>query len=184
MDEPLNIVTDTDGTVKDSLGRPMVVIFHSRPNTTRRKGSRTSKKAHNEPVSSGTYEDENREKIFGFIASSGVVKHDKAVQKQIRKHVMHDHRRRQKGRSNVAPGIQFANSNNSLVVSSSQGYSRSFSTQAELSGSLDPFAQYPIKMQPWTYQLVHQCKLLHLPTHFSKYPCYILITFCVCLIYE
>jgi hypothetical protein len=145
MEPPLEVVTGHDGHLRDILHRPMIVVFDS---TT--KGNKPRK----EKTSSGS-------KSFAWVDVSSSENDKRKTRKLARSHVMQDYVRRRKeqttrGKSHNAVQKTIGKLNQ---ASSQETYFRfGMLLPPEPSGSLDPFAKFPIQMKPRTYELVHHCK--------------------------
>jgi hypothetical protein len=145
MEPPLEVVTGHDGHLRDILDRPMIVVFDSTSNANKP----TKEKA------------PNRGESFAWVDVSSSEKDKRKARKLARSHVMQDYVRRRKehtarGKSHNAAQKTIGKLNQ---ASSQETYFQfGMLLPPDPSGSLDPFAKFPIQMKPRTYELVHHCK--------------------------
>jgi hypothetical protein len=145
MEPPLKVVTGHDGHLRDILDRPMIVVFDSSSSANKLQKERATKSG----------------KSFAWVDVSSSENDKRKARKLARSHVMQDYVRRRKeqmarGKSHNAAQKTIAKLNQ---ASSQETYFRfGMLLPLELSGSLDPFAKFPIQMKPRTYELVHHCK--------------------------
>jgi len=145
MEPPLKVVTGQDGHLHDILDRPMIVVFDSTTN---------ANKPQKEKASAGS-------KSFAWVDVSSSENDKRKARKLTRSHVMQDYVRRRK--EQTARGKRHNAAQETIgklnQASSQDTYFRfGMLLPPEPSGSLDPFAKFPIQMKPRTYELVHHCK--------------------------
>jgi hypothetical protein len=145
MEPPLKVVTGHNGHFRDILDRPMIVVFDSTSN---------ANKPRKEKASIGS-------KSFAWVDVSSSENDKGKARKLARSHVMQDYVRRRKEQTTRGKSPNAAQKTISKLnqASSQDTYFRfGMLLPREPSGSLDPFARFPIQMKPRTYELVHHCK--------------------------
>jgi hypothetical protein len=153
MNPPLEVVRRQDGTMGDIYGRPVIVVFNSNPNHAARRKLLFDNANEQEGTQNGTQHLE-------FVDVSKPADKNTAARTLIRAHVMRDFMRRRKHQKAQARNLRTTEPTKGAVKASSQESDSLFRTSSlppQPHGSLDPFAKYPIQMQPRTYCLVHHC---------------------------
>jgi hypothetical protein len=138
MDCPPKVVRSQDGTISDSHGRPVIIIFDSKPNHTTRHTMDSDDTGQQE----GT---QNDIQPLEFINEFRTAQENTVARRMIRTHVMRNHLRQRKQ--------EIRDRAKNTVQVSLEGRDTSFRRlllPPQPSGSLDPFAQYPIQMKPRT----------------------------------
>lgn len=159
MEPPLQVLAGKDGIFRDIHQRPMIMVFKSTekdvPTTDE---SRPELKAHASPENPS----------FAFVQVNGSKKEDKKARTMIRAHVMQDHFRRKRQKTARSRLLKAKVSSTSIQASVAATDNRFelCPLPPQPAGSLDPFAQYPIEMNPQTYLLAHHCEYPH-PMPFS-----------------
>jgi hypothetical protein len=164
MESPLAMVRGSDDIIRDTYGRPVIVVFNSKPNPSagdelgRDVACQLGKETNAQPLE--------------FITVSGTAKENESTRTLIRTHVMQDYKRRklmQEARAFEMHGAETVT--HAVQVGSQEESTPSFRMPFSLSppiGSLDPFAAYPVQMQPFMYRLIHHCTYEH--THSFHIP--------------
>jgi hypothetical protein len=145
MEPPIKVVTGRDGHIRDILNRPMIVVFDSTTKANKPQKERAS----------------NGSKPFAWVDVSSSENDKRKARKLARSHVMQDYVRRRKEQTTRGKSHNTAQKTiGRLNQASSQDTHFRFGMllPPEPSGSLDPFAKFPIQMKPRTYELVHHCK--------------------------
>jgi hypothetical protein len=162
MNRPLSIIRGRDGIIRDEYGRPIIVIFKSKPCRSMRDKLATDDTCLLEAA-------QNDIQPLEFINVSGATKENSAARTLIRTHVMQDYKRQkmaQKARASKARKTEALK--RVIQVTSREDNDNSFWTSfpsPQPSGLLDPFARYPVRMQPYMYRLIHHCRYITFVTY-------------------
>ena len=156
MEIPLQVAKDEEGIFRDALNRPMIMVFNST-----KKHAKNSKKA-------GSKSDDNAnhtESPLMFVQVNRSKKEARLERTKIRTHVMQNHFR-QKQEKKAKPlqkrphHIEHSQESVQASVVTSNSHIEICAFRLQPTASLDPFASYPIEMDPRTHLLAHQCKRL------------------------
>ncbi|KAH8800693.1 hypothetical protein F5884DRAFT_862619 [Xylogone sp. PMI_703] len=149
MKPPLPVIRGKDGIIRDANGRPVIVVFDSKP----------ARSLCNNLVDDADQLQrmQNGPQPLEFISVSGAAKENTEARTLIRTHVMQDYKRRKLMQSARFCKTHEAQQHKNTAHVSSQEDCHPFWTPfpSQPSGSLDPFVSYPVQMQPYMHRLIH-----------------------------
>ncbi|KAE9381931.1 hypothetical protein N431DRAFT_321297 [Stipitochalara longipes BDJ] len=158
MEPPLQVAADGKGIFRDTLDRPMIMVFKSIKNH-----AQDIKKV----SSASEINTSDTKPPLMFVPVAGSKKEDRLDRSKIRAHVMHDHFRRKQEKKTIRKRPH----NNSPSQESIRASAVTSNDQIEIcplglqpTASLDPFAQYPIDMKPRIYLLAHHYITIIVPS--------------------
>jgi hypothetical protein len=150
MDPPLAMARGRDGIIRDLYGRPAILVFNSKPSSS----TRNKLEADVAPPLEGTQSDTQP---LEFINVPGTAKENTATRTLIRTHVMRDCKRRKlMQRARVYKKHKMETVKHAVPENDYSVWMPFHSPQP--GGSFDPFAAYPVQMQPYMYRLIHHCR--------------------------
>jgi len=142
MNAPLDIVRDKQGRLRDVNDQPMIMIFDSKPRTSRR--SHSAKTKTKSAVSQS----------FAFINVTKPSEEDEDARKLIRTHVMRDRNRQGRQKSTSASSTRSPTlAGNDIPYE----FYPPLVIPSQASALGPAFVDFPIQMQPYMHRLLHQC---------------------------
>jgi hypothetical protein len=151
MEPPLQVSAGKDGIFRDVHQRPMIMVFNST-----KTDSAATENSHPESRANASQDKSS----FAFVQVSGSKKEDRKARTLIRTHVMQDHFRRKRGKATRPTPHNTKHSGESIqasVVAIDDRFEL-YPLLRQPTGSLDPFAQFPIEMNPRMNHLAHHCQ--------------------------
>ena len=152
MEPPLQVSAGQDGVFRDVHDRPMIMVFNS---------TKKYAKADEQEVPVSKAKVSQPSLPFIFVQVDGSKREDRKERTKIRTHVMQDHFRRKREEKTPRKHPHNSERSEELVQASVPATNDPFEIYPlppQPTGSLDPFARYPIEMKPQTYLLVHHCE--------------------------
>ena len=144
------MIKDRNGILRDIYGRPVIMVFNWESRRSKQKGMVLD----NADQVEGT---KTEAQPVQFVHVSGTAKEDNAARTLIRTHVMGDYKRRRmlnKARACKRLRSMYAGQ----APPQRDGYQfRAPFLAPQPCGSLDPFAKYPVQLQPYMYGLIQHC---------------------------
>jgi hypothetical protein len=157
MNPPLKVDIRPDATINDSSDGRMIVVLNTKPNQNAHPkldfcGADRRERAQNDI--------QHQEYVFVPEAAE---ENSAARRTLIRSHVMRNCTRRKEEQARVCNDRRAERRLTTFRVSSKVSSNQiwTYSPQRQPSGILDPFAKYPIQMQPRAYRLVQHCRYPH-----------------------